>query len=113
MICAKLYTDQCRTSFDAAVQDLFGQWNYSLSMDFKQLQSNAQAKDMTLYFSENDIPLVASKLQSSAETTEQLFSILQEAGFAPHEPPLLTTDEMICLDSVRLDNQKVRITAHK
>lgn len=113
LICAKLYINQCKTSFAAAVQDLSGQWNYSESVDLKQLQRTAQAKGMSLYFAENGKSLVVSKLQDQEEASSKLLELLQEQGFEPTQVPFLKRSESFSCENVRLDGAAVRLIAQK
>lgn len=113
LICARLYSDQRSTTFEASVQDLFGQWNYSLSIDLQQLQAAAQAKGIGLYFEENGRSLMVSQLQDSAERSKELQALLEHEGFSPSQPPFLKHQESILLPSATLAHQTVRIMAHK
>lgn len=113
LICAKLYTNQCQTAFDAAVQDFAGQWNYSLSVDMKQLQAAAKIKRINLYFAENGKPLVASQIQTASEECAELLEFLRTKGFAPGNAPFLKQKEQFACKAEQLSSGAVRIMALK
>ncbi len=113
LICARLYTNQRQTMFEAAVSDLFNQWNYHTSVDLSYLQQTARNNGLFLYFEENGTPLMVSKIQNPKVDVNELLGLLKSEQFDPKAVPLFDLDEVVTLKNIKMQNEPIRVMAHK
>lgn len=112
-ISSKLYTLQQQTAFEAAVGDLWTQWEHDGVLDWDRIQRTARLDGIRLYLEENGTPLLFSVLQDSATQPTAVKGLLPGRGFDPAVPPLSGQVESCLVPNGSLDGQTVRVLARK